>query len=206
MQKVPVGDSLVVVSGSIASISPGSVTVMDGKPASSNVTLPPWSGWSDVLDSDAHAVGQMLPGLASAMSLRTMSTQSPTAMVLPVNRKSTNWTSWMATSALPPSTRMSGGGAGGGGEGGGGDGGGLGGGTDGGADGGGGDGGGGDGGGLGGGGVGKGGELGGGVDGGGNGDGGTDGGGGDGGAGGGLDTTVTVSDSLLSSPVRPSRT
>jgi hypothetical protein len=161
------------------------------------------------VDSAENAKGQMLPGLASAMSLRTMSTQSPTSMVLPVNRKSTNWTSWMATSALPPSTRMSGGGAGGGGEGGGGDGGGLGGGTEGGTDGGGGDGGGGDGGGLGGGGVGKGGGEGGGVDGGANGgggDGGAVGGGGDGGDGGGLDTTVTVSDSLLSSPVRPSRT
>jgi len=84
---------LVVVSGSIASISPGSVTVMDGKPASSNVTLPPWSGWVDVVDSAENAWGQTLPGLASAMSLRTMSTQSPTSMVSPVNRKSTNWTS-----------------------------------------------------------------------------------------------------------------
>ena len=203
------GDSLSVVSGSIASISPGNVTVMEGKPPESNSTLPPWSGWVCVVDSAENAKGQMLPGLASAMSLRTMSTQSPTAMVLPVNRKSTNWTSWMAISALPPSTRMSGGGAGGGGEGGGGLGGGLGGGTDGGTDGGGGDGGGGAGGGLGGGGVGKGGGLGGGVDGGaegGGGDGGADGGGGDGGIGGGFDTTATLNDSLLSSPVRPSRT
>ena len=151
------------------------------------------------MDSVANAVGHSLPGLASAMSLRTSSTQSPTPMVLPVNRKFTNWVSRISTSALPPSTRMSGGGAGGGGEGGGlggGEGGGLGGGGEG--EGGGGEGGGGAGGG-------EGGGVDGGVEGGG-GDGGADGGGSPGGGGGDWKVTVTLSVSLLSSPVRPSRT
>ena len=81
---VPVGDVLVVFSGSMASTVPSSVTSAIASPPTSR-TSPPWSGTAVVVLSEACATTHSLPGLAKAMSSRTNKMWSPGTMVPPVN-------------------------------------------------------------------------------------------------------------------------